>query len=325
MTGNGTRWIIDTGRGTDSGFGDYSSPYSWKHLRDANGDLYWFSTESDARKVAAALNTASKEAFYSHGYHDQYDGDYPVEYKAVQMPPYRDESSDADDMINYYISLNRNAWIESVSVDDYAVAVTHANEITVSGASNYDSLIKGFNQECMESYGILGKFDPECISKNIFNDRSKLTMRLSYMPYLMSAHDYSAVVTLIYVYNADTNTLEPTSFSTRTDPWEFGHDALRNSTDARALKALSSYLDESSSPVDEDLVFIGAVDQQGVIDDEYDDDHALGEVYSYHDDVYVFAPDDFTKDTIISDDYDGLRQQLMTMIGASRSYEKHDA
>lgn len=74
-------------KGVDGGFGDYCSP-DWSYaptLKDKDGNPIWFDDAEAAKAFASRCNKLSEEAFYSQGHHDEYDGDFPVEYQVISF------------------------------------------------------------------------------------------------------------------------------------------------------------------------------------------------------------------------------------------------
>lgn len=75
-------FFIKYAEGQDGGFGDCRPP-DWEYaeyLKDGNGNLLWFSNEEEAYKFVQSCNYYSANVFYSHGKHDAYDSEFPVEY-----------------------------------------------------------------------------------------------------------------------------------------------------------------------------------------------------------------------------------------------------
>lgn len=79
--------FIKYAKGVDGGFGDYCSP-DWSHapsLKDENGNLIWFNDMEEAQAFASRCSELSAKEFYSVGFHDEYDGNFPVEYQAISL------------------------------------------------------------------------------------------------------------------------------------------------------------------------------------------------------------------------------------------------
>lgn len=106
-------YMFISGQGTDGGFGDYApaifgSPYT------LNNDILFTTDVEKAKRIVEKLNDMAAESFYSVGFHDQYDGNFPMEYDVSSvpgaLPPFEEPSEEF--IIQTISDMDRNLWSE---------------------------------------------------------------------------------------------------------------------------------------------------------------------------------------------------------------------
>lgn len=105
-----TMYILYSGYGIDSGFGDYAGVHWNTNPVKVNEKTVWFDNSETADLVVKELNKQSSEKFYSTGFHSSYDGNFPMEYKAQEITIPENHSFDTD-IITAIAVQDSNSWM----------------------------------------------------------------------------------------------------------------------------------------------------------------------------------------------------------------------
>lgn len=110
----GVKYAIYRGVGNDGGFGDYGGT-SWDELpvRDDEGNFFSFASMEEAEQAARELSNRARTAFYSVGYHDTYDGNFPNEYEARIIPELGPDTF-WPEVVDAVSKLHADAWVADV-------------------------------------------------------------------------------------------------------------------------------------------------------------------------------------------------------------------
>jgi hypothetical protein len=271
--------------------------------------LIWFSTIEDAEKVAVTLRSRASGAFYHHGDHDAYDGSFPVEYEAIELPDYADQPTDPDDYIDRITALNTDSWSAASAIDEEQVQLTKDSNARILGSDNYQGAIDDFTDFCRGAYTLLRPFTEDHIRvsmlrPNKYHALDQLT--LEYYPYQGIEKSYynQPASYWVYEYDRDKNTLVLAQRKDD-DPVEYGNSCVCNQTDNRCLRFVRT-LEDMRDIDDEDIVFIGSVDRDG----QLHKNDAIDDVYRLPDKRYGYTPEDFLEVSMMAADLQDITRRI---------------
>lgn len=109
------RYMIVSGYGQDSGYGDYSQPDYSDPITDKNGMVIWSDNPEKAYLSVEKLNEESSKRFYESGEHHEYSGHFPLEFKVVSVSVTDNPPFSEDEIIDTVLDLYGNQMLSEGS------------------------------------------------------------------------------------------------------------------------------------------------------------------------------------------------------------------
>ena len=109
------RYMIVSGYGQDSGYGDYSRPDYSDPITDKNGMVIWSDNPETAYRSVEKLNEESSKRFYESGKHYKYSGKFPLEFKVVSVSVTDNPPFSEDEIVDTVLDLYGDQMLSEAS------------------------------------------------------------------------------------------------------------------------------------------------------------------------------------------------------------------